>query len=137
MIVFLSTPADRIKRVRKCYFLFLMLIRAIYGHSLMSQMVYSSKPPVVSISKSPSSDPPLTSHLHIYFFIIFLNDMPVLHFLAFPFSGIIYCLPSMENVMLKGWVTFCEHLGLSGNRLNHEPSDAFPRQVSSMPGMGS
>lgn len=63
--------------------------------------------------------------------------MPVLHFLAFPFLGIIYCLPSMENVMLKGWVLLCEHLGLPGSRLNHEPSDAFPRQVSSMPGMGS
>ena len=63
--------------------------------------------------------------------------MPVLHFLAFPFLGITYCLPSMENVMLKSWVLLCEHLGLPGSRFNHEPSDAFPRQVSSMPGMRS
>lgn len=60
----------------------------------------------------------------------------MLHLLV-SFLGIIYGLPSMENDMLKGWVPFCECLGLPGNRLNHAPSDAFLRQVSSMPGMGS
>lgn len=63
MTVFLPTPADRIKRVRKCYFLFLMLIRAIYGHSFMSQRVYSSKPQSCQFPNPL----PQTHHLHLIY----------------------------------------------------------------------
>lgn len=51
---------------------------------------------------------------------------------CFLFSGVIYCLNSMENVMLKGWTPFCKQLGISGNRLNHKPGERCIPQTSQL-----